>query len=161
MLAVQDRGWGLASDDRLHVFEPFFRSADGAAGDSPALALVSPSFSASPTSSAARSPSRASLDKAAASCFVSRSLKPRYRRSIGSKVCRSAYGLDAATEQQRLHNLSEPDCFAMDLVKDTFVFVSRPMAAAPRLDLTEKCGQRRPQLVGCLAGESFLSLSYS
>ena len=81
-LAVQDRGWGLASDDRLHVFEPFFRSADAPAGDSPALALVSPSFSGSPTSSVARSTLRASLDEAAASCFVSRSLKPRYRRSI-------------------------------------------------------------------------------
>jgi two-component system, OmpR family, sensor kinase len=43
-LAVQDRGWGLASGDRLHVFEPFFRSAEarrrGLSGVGLGLAVV-------------------------------------------------------------------------------------------------------------------------
>ncbi len=43
-LAVQDRGWGLAAEDRLHVFEPFFRSAEarrrGLSGVGLGLAVV-------------------------------------------------------------------------------------------------------------------------
>ena len=43
-LAVQDRGWGLAADDRPHVFEPFFRSAEarrrGLSGVGLGLAVV-------------------------------------------------------------------------------------------------------------------------
>jgi signal transduction histidine kinase len=43
-LAVQDSGWGLADDDRRHVFEPFFRSAEarlrGLSGVGLGLAVV-------------------------------------------------------------------------------------------------------------------------
>ena len=43
-LAVQDRGWGLAAQDRSHVFEPFFRSAEarlrGLSGVGLGLAVV-------------------------------------------------------------------------------------------------------------------------
>jgi two-component system, OmpR family, sensor kinase len=43
-LAVQDRGWGMAAQDRSHVFEPFFRSAEarlrGLSGVGLGLAVV-------------------------------------------------------------------------------------------------------------------------
>ncbi len=67
-------------------------------------------------------------------------------------------GLGPRHEQQRVHDLLEPDGLAVDVFESAPVFVGGPIAAECDLDLAERGRQGSPQLVRGIAGEPTLPL---